>query len=179
MTALDALYAELPEVGCKGLCESHCVRDTVEFSPVETMRVERETGVRVKPLKQGVEPCAALHRGRCTVHSIRPMICRLFGAADGMRCEHGCLPTRWLTDQDMMRYLCAAMQIGQHPMYGEREVRFLVELSADPEVAPLFARYLRGDRSGDLMRQLGATIQQRRVAAGYAPTGEIRARRLG
>lgn len=173
MAALDALYAELPEVACKGLCYSHCVKDTIEFSPIERQRVERETGVRVASSKPKGVPCAALDRGRCSVHSVRPTICRLFGAADGMRCEHGCLPSRWLTDQAMMRYLCEAMRIGQHPMFGEREVEFLTEMTGDREVAPLLARYLRGERRG-VVRQLEDAIEQRRVAAGYPPRRAVK-----
>lgn len=155
-------------MACKGLCYPQCIDELIDLSPVETQRIERDTGVHVTSKQRGT-PCAALDRGRCSVHSVRPMICRLYGAADGLRCEHGCLPSRWLRDRDVVHYLAEAMKVGRHPMFGDQESGFINAVSTDPEVAPLLAKYLRGNRTADLLQQLRDTIEVRRVAAGYPP----------
>lgn len=42
----------------------------------------------------------------------RPMLCRLFGTARGMACEHGCRPTRWLSEGQAAWLLVRSMEIG-------------------------------------------------------------------
>lgn len=44
--------------------------------------------------------CPLLVDGRCSVYNARPMICRLFGAVEGMICKHGCKPADLLTDDE-------------------------------------------------------------------------------
>ena len=43
------------------------------------------------------EPCALLVLGRCSVYDQRPLICRAFGAAEGLRCPHGCCPAELIS----------------------------------------------------------------------------------
>jgi hypothetical protein len=101
--ALQALYDRVPDVGCKGLCHQACgpidggTRERVRMAragyPLPTPSERR----RVVALHQaGIERapnCPALtDNKRCAAYEIRPMICRIYGAAEGMRCEHGCTP---------------------------------------------------------------------------------------
>lgn len=89
---LDALYATVPDVACKGLCAEAC--GPIGMTPVERARIVREHGVFIghAETKPGTLECPALQGNRCTVYSTRPMICRIFGAVEGMPCPHGCEP---------------------------------------------------------------------------------------
>jgi Fe-S-cluster containining protein len=40
--------------------------------------------------------------GKCTVYSVRPYICRLWGATKELACPQGCQPERWLTIAESM-----------------------------------------------------------------------------
>lgn len=111
--SIEAVWAEIPDVDCRGLCEAYC--GPVDCSMVER-RLLKEHGVRLKVLPVltvgigAAEPCIALEDGRCTVYDVRPTICRLWGAVDvdGMRCEHGCRPERYLTDVEARQLLLRA-----------------------------------------------------------------------
>lgn len=45
--------------------------------------------------------------GTCRVYQLRPLVCRLFGVVDNskMRCQFGCQPTRWLSNEEA-RKIC-------------------------------------------------------------------------
>jgi Fe-S-cluster containining protein len=43
--------------------------------------------------------CDKLSGGRCTVYPDRPLICRLFGVVEQMRCPFGCVPERFLSER--------------------------------------------------------------------------------
>lgn len=101
---LDALYKQIPEVECKGLCHESCT--IVPASKLERKRVKDHLGKDIfRPttdpdglhsklieiVQEGkVKDCAALKEGRCTIYSIRPAICRIFGAATNLECPYGC-----------------------------------------------------------------------------------------
>jgi Fe-S-cluster containining protein len=42
---------------------------------------------------------------RCTVYEARPLICRVYGAAEGLRCPHGCTPERVVPDVEVFEML--------------------------------------------------------------------------
>jgi hypothetical protein len=111
---LKAIYDLVPHVNCKGLCYGAC-------GPVPATAVEREdirqlTGRRVKTEPElfvdqhprGIKilkstddgTCLYLKKERCTVYAARPLMCRLYGAADGLRCQHGCWPDRPLSREE-------------------------------------------------------------------------------
>ena len=96
---LDALYASLPELQCKGLCQDSC--GPIGVSEGEGARVERIGGRRLR--FDSRLRCTFLdpNSGRCEVYEARPMICRLYGMIRGaMECPHGCVPERWLTREE-------------------------------------------------------------------------------
>ena len=49
---------------------------------------------------------------RCLVYEQRPMICRVYGVSRGLPCAHGCVPDRWLTDEEGREFVARAMAIG-------------------------------------------------------------------
>ncbi|HMG64791.1 MAG TPA: YkgJ family cysteine cluster protein [Streptosporangiaceae bacterium] len=93
---LDDLYARVPAMpGCDGRCHLSC--GPVEMSPRERGRI-REAGITITPAAEAVAllpafTCDALTPdNRCAVYGRRPMICRLWGAVEAMRCPFGCEP---------------------------------------------------------------------------------------
>jgi Fe-S-cluster containining protein len=93
--ALRDLWDQVPKmVDCKGLCHSSC--GPVPASPLERKLIEERAGKRLG--SRGNLTCSMLTpEGRCSVYSIRPLICRIWGAARGVPCVHGCKPERLLT----------------------------------------------------------------------------------
>lgn len=80
------LYARVPKVKCKGLCTDNC--SVISCSTWEAKRMERD-GARV-PHEDPLQCPFLSIEGKCSAYDSRPLICRLFGAAEGLPCEHGC-----------------------------------------------------------------------------------------
>lgn len=64
---LKVIYDQVPGVNCKGLYHGAC-------GPVPATALERE---KIR-----------------SVYEARPLICRVYGVAEGLRCEHGCWPEK-------------------------------------------------------------------------------------
>lgn len=111
LEAIRRLYADLPDLACKGLCTESC-------GPVPLSKAERDALVeRHGPLRdlQPTSACGYLNiEGRCDVYEDRPLICRLFGIVDHpeMRCPFGCVPERFLTNEEGHELLRAVQQAG-------------------------------------------------------------------
>ncbi|MEW9267512.1 hypothetical protein AB1207_22450 [Kineococcus endophyticus] len=159
---LEDLYAQLPALECLGLCADSC-GEHIDASTVERRRV-LAAGVDLDaPTADGA--CPALSRtfgaGRCSVHAVRPMVCRLWGTAASMPCPHGCRPAGGLVqDTQVMRWMLASVEAGgHHGGWDDPALRELLEVGlSDPAAAGLFGRFLRGDRSvtGELYARLTA-----------------------
>lgn len=107
---IRAVWAKVPDVGCKGLCAESCgpigaSRLEVRLLQRRGVRLEDVTTVvmrwvrlmegedpEVRPAGELVEDCPALVDGRCSVYDVRPTICRLWGAVENMPCPWGCVP---------------------------------------------------------------------------------------
>lgn len=115
--SLADVYARIPEVRCKGLCEESC--GPIAMSAEEDRRLQ-ERGVTVPSMLEGVAAidrgeeywCPALRNGRCTVYDDRPAICRLWGATTSLPCPHGCTPDHALSQQESFELLAAAGRAG-------------------------------------------------------------------
>lgn len=115
---LDEIYAAVPDAGCKGLCQSDC--NSVRMTEFEQRRIAARHQVDlplvmfpskvVSPLGVKKDRCAALHDGRCTVYADRPLVCRLYSAAEGLGCEHGCEPEAGRLSRQDAAALIAAVQ---------------------------------------------------------------------
>lgn len=82
---VEALYAEVPEFECRGLCQESC--GAISMTAAERRRVEQHTGRKHEPSS----PCQHLGpMGQCTIYDVRPLVCRLWGLSPMMRCPHGC-----------------------------------------------------------------------------------------
>jgi Fe-S-cluster containining protein len=96
--ALEELDARVPDVACKVLCHQAC--GPIGMNPREGQRI-RERGVNTPHHIDGLAElvvtgdytCPALNAdNQCSVYEVRPMLCRLWGATEGMPCEYGCTP---------------------------------------------------------------------------------------
>jgi hypothetical protein len=108
---LRRVWARVPQPVCQGKCAESC--GPIAMSPEERRMIEERTG---EPFETDFT-CPLLKLGLCSVYDIRPMVCRLWGATEGMACPHGCLPPsgRLLTDDEGMAILADAMFIGGEP----------------------------------------------------------------
>jgi Fe-S-cluster containining protein len=134
LRAIRVLYAELPELKCKGLCSGAC--GPIACSLLERDVIEKRAG---KPLRIGVHPalgpgtCSMLApTGRCTVYGDRPLICRLYGLADGLWCEHGCEPSRVLSKDEARDLIARINELGGRPDLDDlaRQMTACLEASA-------------------------------------------------
>lgn len=117
--ALKAIYDRIPEIpDCDGRCWTSC--GAIDMSDRERQRI-RQAGYRITPvnLARAMEEtfyCEALTSDRrCAVYTMRPLVCRLWGAAEGLRCPYGCVPAGgYLKDDDAYRMIVEAARVGGH-----------------------------------------------------------------
>jgi Fe-S-cluster containining protein len=97
--ALDEVYEDIPNMlDCKGECEASC--GAIAMLGGEWDRIKRAAGY-TPHMPKGSSICPLLSpTGRCTVYSVRPYICRLWGTTRALRCPKGCTPERWLTAKE-------------------------------------------------------------------------------
>lgn len=143
---LDALYAELPGIDCQRKCESSC--GPILMSYVEWQRIIKKLGYApVAPKPNPLDPrtlnCPMLQGGLCSVYSIRPIICRLWGIVETMPCPWGCKPERTLTAREGYVFIQRAAIIGAESAEAQRAQEAVLEhlegLSDDEvEVSKLF-----------------------------------------
>lgn len=98
---LDAVYATLPTIECKGLCQEAC--GPIAMTPAEWRRLKEAAGT--EPTIDAEHTCSLLKDGKCSAYAVRPAICRLGGVEENMPCEFGCKPTRYLSREQGYRFL--------------------------------------------------------------------------
>lgn len=119
---LQALYREIPRIDCRRKCQESC-------GPIPMSREERRILVRVSgqsPRTDADLTCVFLQKGLCAVYEARPMICRLWGVAEGMECPWGCVPERTLSRADAARLLRRAHEIGGEDRHRNRQLNAAV-----------------------------------------------------
>ncbi len=108
LAALEKLYAKIPKVNCKGDCHPSCT--LIPVSDIEIKRAKERLhynpfSPKEKDLEKirthGMIPsCRALKDNQCTIYHIRPAICRLYAAAEGLDCPFGCSSEKKMTKQE-------------------------------------------------------------------------------
>lgn len=107
--AVRALYDEVPDVECRGLCHGAC--GPIRMSVAEHDRIREAHGVEIPT--SGVQRCPALGLFKqCTVYEDRPMLCRLWGATTEMPCRYGCRPRVYLRPDAGRRLLDESIRLG-------------------------------------------------------------------
>jgi len=114
---LEKLYATLPTIECKGECHSAC--GPIGMTDVEWRRIFKRTGREPTTLVEEHDGkitdlrCSLLTENlKCSIYSIRPMVCRLWGLVDALKCPWGCVPDPgWLDYREGQLLLLAAEEI--------------------------------------------------------------------
>lgn len=111
---LAALYASIPSIDCQGYCHRSCGPIVAtQLERRQLLKASRQFGTAVEqPLTyaKSTLSCDYLTEDkRCRVHASRPLLCRLYGVAEGMPCTYGCIPERVLPDADV-QVILKAMQ---------------------------------------------------------------------
>ena len=116
---LDVVYAELPTIDCKGLCQASCgpIVQARSVTQQELLHMQDSGGERRGRQQRQPLTCPYLttdEAGRCSIYEARPAICRLWGIVDTplMRCPHGCEATEMLSDRAGKMVLAFVMTIG-------------------------------------------------------------------
>lgn len=105
---VEALYSLVPQLKCKGLCSRTCgiiLLQQEEYDRIAAVAPIPAKDSRIRETRdEEALTCPMLVKGRCSVHEVRPLICRLWGTIkavrSGFHCQHGCRPERWLTDAE-------------------------------------------------------------------------------
>jgi Fe-S-cluster containining protein len=153
---LEAVYAKLPKLNCKGLCQACC--GPIGLSPVEHDRMA-ERGQPLPMLQDFTDGtlfsasarCPQLAgNGRCTVYAVRPMVCRLWGVVESMKCPHGCVPEGGFLDEEVGQLLFRdALEAGGVQVPPEDHLRRRL---ADPEVREQFREIMARGQKADRRR---------------------------
>lgn len=92
--ALKTLWASVPPVDCKGLCQASCGPIAEAVGNIELDRVRATISDPSFEFESAYgQPCPMLtSQGFCAIHDVRPLICRMYGVVKHrlMQCEHGC-----------------------------------------------------------------------------------------
>ena len=114
---LEEIYSRIPEISCVEDCGKCC--GLISMSELEDRRVRRfleENHLEVQfyndPLDvtyvkalRGENRCYFLdERRRCLVYPVRPIICRLYGVAENMKCPYAS-PGEYLTEGEALNLI--------------------------------------------------------------------------
>lgn len=106
---LASTYAKVPAIECKGLCSFSCGSVPVSRSELVAlrradppMRTDQRFEMPVPGTAVLAMPCSALVANRCAVYERRPLLCRLWGAVERLRCPFGCIPERYMSEDEVM-----------------------------------------------------------------------------
>lgn len=110
---------------CQGLCYDQCTLviahpvelDNIGFNP--HFKTLDDSKVLVHLIKQdwndtdGCLTCPMLDSNkRCKIYDKRPLICRLYGVVEDMKCPYGCKQTRYLTNKEGHDLMSAVKKLG-------------------------------------------------------------------
>ena len=108
---LDALYARLPTIECKGKCAMAC--GPIILTELEGTRLRTMDQHRRNPSTHNDLTCVYLTKSkRCGVYAFRPLICRAYGLVRMMSCPFGCVPSQWMKDTEFLQVAQEVEKIG-------------------------------------------------------------------
>ena len=131
---LDSIYQEVPGIECKGLCHQACgpIVQVEALTGQELLRMQDEAGLRRGRMKRRPFTCPYLNASQaCDVYELRPMICRLWGVAEGMPCPFGCVPDRVLSRDEGSLLLQTTEEVGGRMHLGD--LAGLIKAAREPE----------------------------------------------
>ena len=91
---LKEIYAKIPQSKCENGC-FECCKNLIQFSEEEKSRMGgyEYNGV-----------CSHLVDGKCTVYDSRPLVCRIFGTSEILRCD-SCEPEGFLGKEETLEIM--------------------------------------------------------------------------
>lgn len=114
---LRQIWDRVPKVDCQGLCHGAC--GVILMSALEHRLIENHVGkIPQRDMQDGLS-CPLLNEEtkRCKVYDVRPLVCRLYGAVEGMECKHGCLVHGpLLTKQQGWELMAEAFKLSGSPV---------------------------------------------------------------
>lgn len=108
---IASVYAQIPDVECKGLCTQFC--GPIGCSGAEAQAMQ-ENGVALPVTRtseiHGPLTCSHLSEaGKCRIYEHRPFVCRIFGAVRRLPCPHGCKPKGGFVSAELEKQLLATL----------------------------------------------------------------------
>lgn len=155
---LDDIYAQIPDVDCIGKCWDSC--GSLQMTGVERRRILAAGGPDIPDGGVVAAMCPALTLlKRCSIHDLRPTVCRFFGVLESMPCNYGCRPKDGLLpDAAGFNLLADVLELdGQH-----EEAARTRELWSTPERAAASSAFLRQREDA---RRLDYELRKRRAEA--------------
>lgn len=122
---LRKLRTKADSLHCKGTCQEscgpiviegkeeqkvkeYCNRNNIQFHELKPPTKTEFISLLMKDDSDLV--CPYLKEGRCSIYSVRPMICKLWGVVESMKCMNGCVPEKgFLTDKEGISLMRASI----------------------------------------------------------------------
>jgi len=98
---LKRIYQKIPDFNCKEGCSECC--GPHPWSLEEARKIRRflkKCGLKERFVKFGSLSCPYIENERCIIYPVRPLMCRLYGAVEGLKCPFGCGPEKLLMDKE-------------------------------------------------------------------------------
>jgi len=100
----NELLAKVRSLRCRGACPASCERFPL-FGIERASYPDLHRDFELLP----PGPCRHLQGLSCEIYAARPMVCRLWGAVEDLRCPWGCVPELgYLTRREAQFLLCLA-----------------------------------------------------------------------
>ncbi len=103
---IEDIYELIPEFTCSKGCHECCKNFGVPSrTKIEDERLKKfleDRGVKVGEARGRTCPYLdeALPDGGCSIHPVRPLICRLYGTSPSYLCKMGIMPVRLLEEDE-------------------------------------------------------------------------------
>jgi len=96
-----SLYSKIPGFECVPGCSECCGPVPCHEWETNRLGIEDAESVMAAALKaltvKDVKKCPLLEGGKCSVYENRPLMCRLFGTVEDLKCPYGKAPEKLLT----------------------------------------------------------------------------------
>ena len=158
---LQKLYDRIPEIpDCDGRCWTSC--GPIGMSDRENQRIRR-AGRRITPYQEALKLadtyyCEALTGDkRCAVYEMRPLVCRLWGAVEGLPCVYGCRPEGgYLSDAEGYWLISESRRIGGGEVGAPMSVKEISDVMAREHIQAELNRINRRGQRGERLRMTEA-----------------------
>jgi Fe-S-cluster containining protein len=109
---LAEVYARIPRLQCKGLCQECC--GPVRVTEAELDLMEQAAWPKRHGFHLSTGNCTILNArsGKCDCYSDRPLVCRMWGAIPELECPYGCQPERMLGAREAYDLILQVEAIG-------------------------------------------------------------------